>query len=521
MKLTKATFICLLALTHTITYAQHGGLDNTFGTNGIVVTDLGFDVERSDGMTIQNDGKILLVGRADNGTNNDLILVRYNSDGTLDASFDGDGIASVDFAGEEQGDAVAVLPDGKIIVAGYRNESPNRNFFIFKFNSDGTVDMTFGTNGRVDIDFGATNDFVNNILVTPAGKIIVTGNSTNGSDTDFAVARVNADGTNDNTFGVLGKVTFDILPSDFCSSSVLQPDGKIVLFGNISLAGDIDFATIRCNEDGSLDNSFGVSGVKVTDFNGGTDRGYSVLLQPDGKIVAVGLANQGSTNADLGVVRYNPDGTLDGTFGVGGMISEVIGTGDYENDTYSVLQSDGKFVVAGTSTNSGFGDDITLVRLNSNGSLDNTFGSNGVVTTDIGTESNVTKSIALQADGKVLVGGHAFPDGTNSGDLVVCRYLSGLELGILDFSVEENSMLVYPNPINENVTLNYTLTNDETISIELYDVSGKLVQSLVASENRNKGPHTETLVLKSNIPSGTYVLTIGNGTGNSSVRLVK
>ncbi len=520
MKLKLTLLFCLTVFAHSFSTAQHGGLDITFGTGGITTSAIGVNGDFCSDIAVQDDGKILLVGRTDNGTNNDLVLARYNADGTLDTSFDGDGDTSINLGGDERGTAVVATPDGKILVAGYRNEAPNRDFLLYKFNNDGTVDMTFGTNGRVDTDFGNTDDLANNIMLT-SSKIVVTGQVKNGSDNDFAAARYNADGTTDNSFGTLGKATFDVVENDQCFSSVLQQDGKLILFGQITLAGNVDFAMIRCNENGTLDNDFGSSGITVTDFSGGTDRGYSVVLQQDAKIVAVGLADQATSNANLGVVRYNEDGSLDSSFGVGGMISDVVGTGEYESRNFAAVQSDGKILIAGTSTNTGFGDDITLIRLNSNGSFDNTFGTNGIVTTDILTESNSSQGIAVQPDAKILVCGRAFPDGTNNGDFALYRYLSGLELGILDFSMTNNSLLVYPNPIQESAAIEYSLTNDETISIDLYNMSGSLVQSLVRSEKRRKGEHRERLYLDASIPSGSYILTLGNGAGSSSVQVVK
>ena len=523
MKLKLTLLICSMVFAYTFSIAQHGGLDNTFGTNGIVAMNNGVD-EDCQGIAVQSDGKILLVGSTDNGTNSDLLLVRYNEDGTLDASFDGDGRKTIDLNGIEEGNSVVVLPDGKILVAGYYSANSNTAFLLFKINSDGSNDLTFGTNGRVVTDFGTTTtDIATNIMVTQAGKIVVAGLiNISGLKNDFAAARYNEDGTPDNSFGTLGKTTFDIVEKDQPYSSVLQPDGKLILFGHIILAGNIDYVMIRCNENGTLDNSFGVGGIRVTDFSGGTDRGYSVALQQDGKIVAVGLADQATSNANLGVVRYDQDGGLDASFGVGGKVSAPVGTGQYESTNYVAIQSDGKILIAGTSTNAvPDGDDITLLRLNSNGSFDNTFGTNGIVTTDILSESNSSKGIAIQDDSKILVGGKFELPGSSNNGFSVVRYLSGMELGILDFSVANNSILVYPNPIQESAVFEYTLTNAETINIDLYDISGRLVQSFINSEERNKGTHREALVFDTSIPSGSYILTLSNGVGSSSVRVVK
>jgi len=518
MKLLSAILICLISFATLCTHAQHGDLDNTFGNDGIVTTPIGVDGDRCRDIAVQEDGKIVLIGSTNNGTNLDLAILRYNINGTPDNTFGEGGAFSVNLGGDEYGVSVVVLSDGKILTAGTQGESPFSDFLILKFNSDGTIDQTFGTNGIVTTDFGITHDIANNIMINSDGKIIVTGEVKNGDDRDFAIAQYNTDGTPDPFFSGDGKATFDIVEFDRCYSSALQPDDKIILFGHISLAGDQDFATLRCKPDGSLDNSFGSQGIVVTDFNSTIEFGYSVALQQDGKIITSGITNY-SVDPMLGVVRYNTDGSLDNTFGTGGKESHSVGP-DYEFYNFLAIQSDGKILIAGASTDSLGSDDINLVRLNKNGSLDNTFGINGIVTTGNAGRSDWSESIALQADSKILVGAYANPS-DEKGVFAIYRYLSGLNFGIVDFSIQENSLLIYPNPLQESAVLEYTLTNNESINIDLYDISGILVQSFVRSEKRSKGDHKEKLDLDASIPSGSYILTLSNGTGSSSVRVVK
>ena len=526
MKLKSIILICSMVFAYIYTTAQHGGLDNTFGTNGIVTTTIGVEGDFSNDIAVQEDGKILLVGTSDIGTDENplrvLTLARYNTDGALDNSFSGDGITTFDLGGGVRGRSVAILPDGKILTAGIHGGATTQDFLIVKFNSDGTVDMTFGSNGRVETDFASSIDITNKIHITPDGKIVLTGLvvSTTG-DMDFGAARYNADGTPDVTFDGDGKVTFDLVnDDDRCNSSALQPDGKLLLFGKVTIVGDTDFAILRCNVDGSLDNTFGTNGIVLTDFGTTDDYGMSIALQSNGKIIATGITDRFSSAPKLGVVRYNADGTLDNTFGTGGIASLTVGNGMYQNSNYPVIQSDGKIVISGASTTSG-SDDITLVRLSPNGSLDNTFGNNGVVTTDIGENSNASSSIALQSNSKILVGGNAFPNDDGIGVFTLSRYLSGSNLGVISFSKQDHGLLIYPNPIKESAVLEYTLTNDETISINLFDISGRIVQSFVREEKRAKGQHKETLNLETSIPSGDYILTLSNGEGISSIRVVK
>lgn len=511
---------------YSIAIAQPGDLDNTFGINGTVTKAIGVEGDFCSDIAVQEDGKILLVGTSDIGTNDNpldvLTLLRYTAEGALDNSFSGDGITTFDLGGGVRGRSVAILPDGKILTAGTHGGSSNQDFLMAKFNSDGTVDMTFGTNGRVETDFASSNDITRKIHITPDGKIVLTGLviSTAG-DRDFAVAQYNADGTPDVTFNGNGRATFDIVnDDDRCNSSTLQPDGKLLLIGKVTVVGNTDFAILRCQANGTLDNSFGTNGTVLTDFGTTGDYGFSVALQSNGKIIAVGITDLSSSAPMLGVVRYNTDGTLDNTFGTAGKASISVGNSIYNGSNYTVMQSDGKILITGASTESG-ASDITLVRLNANGTLDNTFGNEGVVTTDIGGSSNASSGIALQNNSKLLVAGSAFPNDDGKGIFTLNRYLLESNSAVISFKKQDYGLFIYPNPLQENVRIEYTLTNDETISIDLYDIFGRLVQSFVREEKRTKGDHKETLEMDASILSGSYILTLNNGEVSSSIRVVK
>src|SRR5881397_614046 len=220
-----------------------------------------------------------------------------------------------------------------------------------------------------------------------------------------AAAASAAPGSLDSTFGAGGKTTtsFGTGSADIYAL-VLQPDGKLVAAG--SDVSQSAFALVRYNANGSLDPTFGMSGTASTPIGIDTSGASALVLQSDGKLVA----------ADFAVVRYNTNGSLDATFGAGGKVTTSIGSD--EDDAYALaLQPDGKLVAAGVTLN-GFRWDFALVRYNTNGSLDTTFGTGGTVTTPIGTGDNSVSALVLQSDGKLVAAGYALIAGTYDFTLV-------------------------------------------------------------------------------------------------------
>ena len=320
-------------------YNIDGSLDTSFGSDGQVITDLG-GLASGHSLAIQPDGKIIVTGM----NNFNFALTRYNSDGSLDPSFGSEGKVITDLGGNEGSDSVALQPDGKIVVAGVSSG----NFAIVRYNSDGSLDPSFGSEGKVIIDFGS-NESGGNIAIQPDGKIVMAGESAG----NFAISRYNSDGSLDSSFGTEGKLTTDLGGQDYGLGIVLQPDGKILVAGE---SAD-NFALVRYNSDGSLDTSFGTGGHLTTDL-GGDDVGRSVALQPDGKILVVG-----ESDSNFALVRYNSDGSLDTSFGSDGQVITDLGGDDIVRSV--AIQPDGKIVVAGESDG-----DFALARYNCDGSLD-------------------------------------------------------------------------------------------------------------------------------------------------------
>jgi uncharacterized delta-60 repeat protein len=338
-----------------VRYGINGEIDPSFGENGSLATFL--NGAAGGRIVIQPDGKILAAGTFYQDGDNDFALARYHPDGTFDSSFGPpnhgwaivgftqNGNSSQDFVG-----ALALQPDGKIVVAGSTSAGNNDDFAMIRFNADGTLDPSFGTNGGTVTAFGSGDDVVNAIALQPDGKILLIGRSVNGSVNHFALARYNADGRLDDSFGTAGRVLTPVgsSGSGVATAVQIQPDGKIVAGGYAFNNNTYDFAMVRYNSNGSLDSAFDKDGKVTTPMENRNDGIYDLALQADGKIVAAGYSNV--LNSDFAIARYNADGTLDPSFGQNG--KRVLKSGGSTDFIFDIaLQSDGKIAVAGSALN--------------------------------------------------------------------------------------------------------------------------------------------------------------------------
>jgi uncharacterized delta-60 repeat protein len=343
-------------------FNSDGAFDSSFGTGGKVGTDVGGQHQYATSLALQADGKIVVAGGAVNGWFNDFVVGRYNSDGTLDSAFGSGGAVTTQFGVSAQAYSVAVQPDGKIVVAGDANIDGGYNFELVRYNGDGTLDAGFGTGGRVTTDFGLREQGFSyaqgySLAVQPDGKLVVAGQAyiSRGFDGGFdaALARYNSNGTLDTTFGNGGKVTTDLGGrNDWLTSVAVLPDGRIVAAGQADVARGAGFALARYNGDGTLDTSFGTGGTVTTDFFL-DEQGFSLAqsstlaVLPDERIVVGGRAyNVSNEGFHYALARYNLDGTLDGSFGAGGKVTDSFGR-DYEQVRSLAVQQDGKIVTAG------------------------------------------------------------------------------------------------------------------------------------------------------------------------------
>ena len=343
----------------------------------------------------------------------------------LDTSFGGDGKVTISFsAGDDVGSGIAVQADDKIVVVGTSdNGSGVSELAVARFNVNGSLDTTFSGDGMVTTSFSAGDDVGSGIALQSNGKIVVVGTSNNGSGiSEFAVARFNVNGSLDLTFGVAGKVTTSFSVGDDVGSGIaVQSDGKIVVVGTSDDgSGASELAVARFNVNGSLDNAFGVNGKVTTGFSAGDDLGAGIAIQSDDKIAVVGTSNNGSGISEFAVARFNVNGSLDNTFGVNGKVTTSFTAG---NDVGSgiAVQSDDKIAVVGT------GDDLSttwfaVARFNLDGSLDISFRFDGTVITKFSsTGDDLGSGIALQSDDRIVVVGAA-EDASGTFKFAVARF---------------------------------------------------------------------------------------------------
>ena len=409
-------------------YRADGVLDQSFGNGGLVVTR---STQRSfvaNALALQPDGRILVAGMvSDLATASlQLAVARYNPDGSVDDGFGAGGIAATP-VGSAGGAAstLALQPDGRIIVAGtaYAHGATSDQFALTCFTPAGKLDLTFGTDGLVQTQVGASGAAVQSLAVQADGKILVVGTAfSNGpTDDDFALVRYAPDGRLDAQFGTGGIVTTDFGSNDVGARPALDraggvaisPDGRIVVAG--STRGEHQaFAVARYTIDGSLDSSFGVGGKAQIPAQ--SAQVYAVIVQPAGDLVLAGSAGStsGGSTAPFALARFHADGTADLGFGSDGVVTTSF-EGSRSGARAAATQADGKLLIGGAKfgapsaqgealAQSGF----ALARYTVAGLLDAGFGISGRVLTNMGDAGATPLSLAVQPDGKIIAAGLVF-----------------------------------------------------------------------------------------------------------------
>lgn len=425
------------------TSAAPGALDPTFGRGGIVTTDIADSggEDRASAIAIDADGRIVVVGTSSPEEHTyRLALVRYEPDGRLDQSFGQGGLVTAGFSGS----AVVIDSNGRIVVAGDMSSAAmGSDFALARYNADGSLDTAFGNDGLVTTDFPRTGaldtgsiDGASAIVIDGDGRIIVAGGSgfflptdemLEAQSYDFALARYDADGSLDPTFGRAGLVTTDISgagSNDLGWAMAVDPDGRIVVAGSTREGGGSSSSALaRYTPDGSLDATFGDGGLVTTDFvrSGSADEGSelgAIAIDAQGRIVAVVSIDIG----DLALARYRADGSLDAGFGDGGLL--ITNLGGHDAAHAIVIDSAGRIVVAGSSD-----ADFAIARYVPDGSLDALFGYAGWAKTDCSGSGSrdFSWAIAIDADGRIVVAGESsmvdekFEVGDS--DFAIARYI--------------------------------------------------------------------------------------------------
>ena len=354
-------------------------------------------------------------------------VVSPSLSGSLDTTFGTNGIVNTPIGSIcDVANALGIQSDGRIVVAGSSSNGGNYDFAVARYNADGSLDAGFGTGGKVITPIGSGDDVASALGIQSDGRIVAAGKSGTGSDYDFAIVRYNTDGSLDTGFGTGGKVTTPIGSDwDVAYALGIQSDGRIVVAGYSSNGDNYDFAIVRYNTDGSLDTGFGTGGKITTPVGSGYDRALALVIQSDGRIVVAGTSSSNGSKYDFILVRYNTDGSLDTRFGTGGKVTTLTGSGNGAALAVGI-QSDGRIVAAGYSSNGG-NYNYALVRYNTDGSLDTGFGTGGIVNTPDGRGYDRAYALGIQSDGRIVVAGTS-SNGSNY-DFVLMRYDTD---GVLD-----------------------------------------------------------------------------------------
>jgi len=502
----------VLSLLYEVPQNVDGSLDLTFGNGGITSTTSGV----GQGIKIQSDGKILVGGGV-------FAVARFNTDGSLDTSFGNDGIVSTQVgSGYSSAWGIALQSDGKIVLIGdYEISANNSGIALVRYNSDGNLDNSFGSNGVVTLDITIGYDYANSIAIQSSDQKIVIGGTANNNF--VLVVRFNSNGSLDNTFGTNGVVTTQVGTTSGANSMKLQTDGKIIVTGGMmDSQGYTQFLTIRYNSDGSLDNAFGTGGIVTTSVGTGFQSGWDLAIQ-NAKIVVGGI-QQLSSAQEFVLIRYNSDGSIDNTFGASGVVHAMpLGISDYLRSIS--LQTDGKILAGGFSVIDTTGVPanypqigMSLMRFDVNGNVDNGFGNSGVVvipTGEFGFESG--RGLAIQNDHKIVFAG-AGETGT-----MIARFnvnsISSVE-EINNNLIPNNIVLEqnYPNPFNPSTKINFSIPISGNVKLEVFNLLGEKIATLV-DEFLNSGNY-ESNFNAENLSSGIYLYKLSAGAFVESKKMV-
>lgn len=499
---------------------QPGSLDPTFDDDGIKLTPIGTANAFGRSMVIQPDGKIVVACIGSNGTDTDFAIARYTTQGDPDISMNGDGIVMTDFDGRTDiAEDIALDEFNRIIVAGSVDSGDGFGFAVARYLSDGTLDETFGDSGLVTKMIGITG-FCKSVAVQHDNKIVLGGyvldpvSQTN----EFVMMRLNTDGTPDSTFHNDGIVKTNMeIGAGVANALLIQPDKKILLVGQVlndaTLRWQIGMA--RYNEDGSMDNTWDEDGLVFTGMDQADFTINEVVMDDNKKIVVGGYFGTAPSNNLFAVVRYHLDGTLDETFGDEGILLDSYGAQNNQVNTI-VIQPDGQILIAGSSLQ-GNRDLFAIARLDADGEFDESFGEQGVVRPVIDQNDGIN-AMVLQQDGKLVVAGESFNGQRFS--IALARIETGLVTSADDPAESTIKVSVFPNPVNEELYVSFMTSPTDIVRIVLMDQTGRIVNEWPYTFEQNAGVITVDLAIPMQLPNGVYSLGLMSGDSIRGVQVI-
>ncbi|MFN6379536.1 MAG: T9SS type A sorting domain-containing protein [Flavobacteriales bacterium] len=511
MKINLLSLIGVFILISNCSYSQFaGGLDTDFANEGRYVANFGFQ-DNLEAVAIQSDGKIIVAGTAlTEMFSGKLLVTRLNADGSLDNSFAENGVLIVEAYNESYAYEILVLEDNSILIAGASADDMFAfSGYMFKLDETGYIDSSFGEEGEVLTSFIEGDEFIYAAKIDSNGKIVVAGKATNADfNSEPFVARFNADGSVDTSFGENGYATIPVENQDnVFYDLMIDGNDNIIATGHYGLPftetgqTNLDVLLVKYNTAGSLDTSFGDEGIVKTPISEEyTESGFAIISDSDENIYVSGYTTALDFSFEAAVLGYSSNGTLRGDFATAGVYTFSLNAQNVFND---IALHENTLVMCGTSGGFFFDDrDFLLLRLNLDGSIDNTFGENGYTLTTIATAFDDANAMALQSDGKIVLAGRGNM-GTNN-DIAVTRHFNGQNVNVEETLL--GGFSIYPNPISGG-DLSIVSSSERIERCRIFSADGRLVFDQLEPQN--------ALTLRLNIdelPSGFYSIIINDNT---------
>lgn len=500
-----------------------GAADNSFDNDGFVSINIPNipGSENGVGLAVRNDDVFITAGTYSNGiiASGSGFISRFTANGTPDASFGINGNILVQSDRYVSIGSAVFQNDGKLLVTGsFYDVWDGHYVFVMRYNENGTPDNTFGTNGRVIITF---NNDANNagldLALQTDGKIVFTVISDfhNSANNFYYLYRLNTNGSIDNTFGTSGRIQLNFILEDYGDFNpnkqiVFQPDNKILVLGRTT---DFSFAVRRFTSNGAIDNSFNGGALLTGRFQGHASDGRSIALQSDGKFIITGVANVGGI-FKIGVSRFLSDGSYDNSFNGNG-VPIISGISVQQYPASVMVQSDNKIIIGGINDNI-VSKNMLAVKLNDNGSLDNSFGTSGYNSIPAFVNYDWVSSMAIQSTGRILLCGSA-SNGTVWSQAVY-RLNNSITTSTSNTIRELKNIIVAPNPVRSKLNISSTNITPGKYAVTVRTIDGKQLFSETITTNGNTLQYSCSSV---NWPAGILLVEIKGQDQRKTFRILK
>ena len=502
------SFLILVALLPFLSNAQDGTLDTSFGDNGTVVeTFSNADSEFLD--ILKTNDALYATGFSSTTGNEKISVAKFDLNGNLDTSFGDNGLLVLDI-GSFDGRATTILQqaDEKLVVAGWTRFGNKDQYVVARVNLDGTIDSDFATDGIATGSFSGSSFAEDEIM--EAGflsdeKIVFAGRSYNGSSEDGFVGCLNTDGSLNTDFGNGGSVIIDFPggpPSEVATALAINDQDEIFIGGTVSLefGEERSLFVTKVDANGTIDTNFGDSGSSIYTINPNTIAGLNALaIDAQGRVLTGGGAfDTDELDNNFFLTRFNPNGSLDNSFGNNG----IVVLQKSSNEAISDLEILDNEVILAAGSTGGFNSRFLMARLGPNGNQDMSFGTDGFSSLLVESTFNGMRGIAID-DGCVYGAGFGY-----DGDIyksVIAKFFNQNPISNIEDSPSiEVSIAIFPNPISSEFFMEFQLLNASKVSIQLADFSGKIIASLLPQTHFPKGSQKLRLTLPNDISSGHY-----------------